>query len=257
MMDIYEEIDKTLKEEKREKDADQFKIYSEIFDKRTLMILYDLSKKGLIEELHGTISSGKEANILAVKDKNGRYLAIKVYRIETTEFRNMWKYLLGDPRFPGIKKSRRKIIYLWVKKEFRNLKRAYEAGIRVPEPIKFRENVLVMEFIGEGWVPASTLHESSPEDLESARNMFNEIKEYIERLYTEAELVHGDLSEYNVLNYNGTPVLIDWAQAVTLDHPQAHELLRRDIENIFKYFAELGIRENWKKFYEKLVTSSI
>ncbi len=253
MIDIYEEIDKALKEEKREKDADQFKIYAEIFDERTLMILYDLSKKGLIEELHGTISSGKEANVLVAKDKNGRCLAIKVYRIETTEFRNMWKYLLGDPRFPGIRKSRRKIIYLWVKKEFRNLKRAYEVGVRVPEPIKFKENVLVMEFIGKDWTPAPTLHEAPPENLESAKNMFNMIKEYLKKLYVEAELVHGDLSEYNVLNHEGKPVLIDWAQAVTLDHPQAYEFLERDIKNIFKYFTELGIKEDWKEFYKKLI----
>jgi len=61
------------------------------------------------------------------------------------------------------------------------------------------------------------------------------------RLYQEARLVHGDLSEYNILLYDGEPIIIDMGQAVMLEHPMSREFLSRDIKNIVRYFKKLGV----------------
>lgn len=111
----------------KEKDIDQRKIYSEVLDERTLKLLYKLSSKGIIKALGGVINSGKEANIFYADGAHGERefpVAVKIYRIETGEFRNLYEYLYGDKRFNVKKLSRKDLIYLWTKKEFRNLSRA-------------------------------------------------------------------------------------------------------------------------------------
>ncbi|MCK4844964.1 MAG: hypothetical protein KAS95_04770, partial [Candidatus Heimdallarchaeota archaeon] len=61
-------------------------------------------------------------------------------------------------------------------------------------------------------------------------------------MYNEANLVHADLSEYNILYYNKKPIIIDVSQAVLLDHPQAAFFLYRDVSNINRYFSSLGVK---------------
>ena len=132
----------------------------------------------------------------------------------------------------------RALIVAWAEKEYKNLRRAYEAGVRVPKPIAVRGNVLVMEFIGKDGVPAPIMRENPPENPEK---VFNILLEYVKRLYKFANLVHGDLSEYNVLLWNENPVLIDMAQSVVLNHPLSQEFLMRDLKNLLKYFKNLGV----------------
>jgi RIO kinase 1 len=230
LREIEEQID-VLRE--RIKDADDYKVKDNVFDTRTLMNLYALSKKGIIEALGGAVSSGKEANIYHAIGEKGD-LALKIYRISTSNFKAMQDYLLGDPRFGSIKGTKRSVIITWTRKEFRNLKRAEEAGVRVPSPIAIRENILVMEFIGEEEVQSPQLKDVTL-DEEEAKRVFNKIADFIAQLYGRAELVHGDLSEYNIL-YDGEPVIIDMGQSVTLDHPMAKKFFDRDINNIARYF---------------------
>ena len=68
-----------------------------------------------------------------------------------------------------------------------------------------------------------------------------ELMEYVRKLYQEAELVHGDLSEYNVMIWDDGPVLFDLSQAVTLEHPMAEFFLERDLRNLLRYFSKLGL----------------
>jgi RIO kinase 1 len=63
----------------------------------------------------------------------------------------------------------------------------------------------------------------------------------VRKLYRDARLVHGDLSEYNIMYWRGLPYLIDLSQAVSLDHPLSHEFLKRDVKNINKFFRKLGV----------------
>jgi len=235
----------------RNKDSDDFKVRDEVFDKRALMNLYTLASKGAIDALGGSISTGKEANIFHALGEEGN-LAIKIYRINTSNFKAMQNYLIGDPRFGNIKGTKRAVITAWTRKEFRNLKRAEEAGIKVPHPIIMKENILVMELVGEGEMPAPQLREVHL-DEEEAKKAFDKISVYMSRLYNKANLVHADLSEFNILYHEGEPVIIDMGQSVTLEHPMARTFLERDISNLARYFkrkygigSEEAIRETLK-----------
>jgi RIO kinase 1 len=230
------------------KDSDDLKTLGEVFDTRTLTNLYALSKKGVIDALGGPVSTGKEANIFdAVRGDES--LAVKIYRIATSEFKSMQEYLQGDPRFGSVKGTKRSVIIAWAKKEFRNLKRAEEVGIRVPHPIAMRENILVMELVLQGDKPAPMLKDVDL-DPEEALRVSNKIADYVVLLYQKAQLVHADLSEFNIL-YNGEPVIIDMGQSVTLEHPLAQQFLRRDVANLARYFQKrYGIRleeDLWKR----------
>lgn len=216
----------------RIKDADTVKVRSDVFDEVTLIALYKLVHKKLISAIGGPISTGKEANVF-YGEHEGRGIAIKIYRIQTANFKAMTDYLAGDRRFSSIRGSRKGIVFAWTKKEFSNLSRAYDIGIPVPEPLAFDRNILLMEFLGEGEVAYPQLRSAEVEDYGA---VYREILGYAERLYQEARLVHADLSEYNIL-YHKKPYLIDMGQAVTLDHPQAGAFLLRDIKNLNRYFS--------------------
>jgi RIO kinase 1 len=150
----------------------------------------------------------------------------------------MLKYIEGDPRFKNIKRDTRSLIATWAQKEFRNLEEACGAKVRVPKPVVVRSNVLIMEFIGKDGVSAPLLREALPSNPERIyRMLINSVK----RLYKKAKLVHGDLSEYNVLMWKGLPVIIDMSQSVMLEHPMADFMLTRDLTNLNRFFSRLGV----------------
>lgn len=216
---------------------EEFKVDKEVFTKATEKTLYKLANAGYLDVLEGVISTGKEANVFRGKCR-GKYVAVKIYRIETLEFNKLIHYLRGDPRFV-VRETKRQMVYTWTRKEYKNLILAREAGVRVPEPIACRNNVLIMEFIGsEDGVPALPAKYMKPEDPEK---WYKEILDSIKKLYRR-RFVHGDISEYNVLNLNEEPVIIDISQGVVLDHPMAEEMLRRDIKNVLRWFKSLGVK---------------
>ncbi|MGB4363626.1 MAG: serine protein kinase RIO [Methanothermobacter tenebrarum] len=250
----FHEVDSALerlKSEKRLKGVEDRRVASEVFDKRTLEVLYKLSNTGYLAVLDGVISTGKEANVFKGLDDNDNFVAVKIYRIATSDFRKMQYYIQGDPRFKVKMSNKRQIVHTWVNKEFRNLKRACENGVRVPKPFVSRENVLIMEFIGdEEGNPAPTLREAPPID---PQEMFNKIIYYMRLLYREARLVHGDLSAFNILNFDEEPVIIDISQAVVVDHPIAMELLERDIKNISQDFKRFGVSSTPQEIRERII----
>ncbi len=216
----------------RLKDADQMKVREDVFDEVTLIALYKLVHKKLISVIGGPISTGKEANVF-YGEQDGRGIAIKIYRIQTANFKAMNEYLAGDRRFSSIRGSRKEIIFAWTKKEYSNLARAHEAGIPVPQPLAFDRNILLMEFLGEGERPYPQLRTAAIDDPAAT---YREILGYMETLFAKARLVHADLSEYNIL-YAQRPYLIDMGQAVGLDHPRAASFLFRDVKNINRFFS--------------------
>ena len=133
--------------------------------------------------------------------------------------------------------SRATPVLAWVRKEFANLQRAREAGVRVPTPIAVERNVLVMELVGLVEDRARRLAEVSVENPETA---FEVVREYMDRLHT-AGLIHGDLSEYNMIIHDGELVIIDLGQAMTVHHPNARDLLERDCENVAAFFSRQGL----------------
>jgi RIO kinase 1 len=223
----------------KEKRSEEYEVLEEVFDRSTLMVVYDFMKKGTIDEIHGVVRAGKESRVYWGKNKEGKELAIKIYLVVSSEFRKgLVKYIEGDPRFQGLKHGTRSLIFAWAQKEFKNLELATRARVRVPRPIAVKNNVLIMEFIGENGESAPSLKEQSPKHPEK---VYKDLMAYLERLYRKAELVHGDLSEYNVMIWRGRTVIFDVSQAVLLVHPMADFLLRRDLTNINKYFSRLGV----------------
>jgi RIO kinase 1 len=216
----------------RIKDANTVKVRDDVFDEVTLMALYKLVQKKLISVIGGPISTGKEANVF-YGEHDGRGLAIKIYRIQTANFKAMTEYMAGDRRFSSVRGTRKGLIFAWTKKEFSNLARAHDVGIPVPEPLVFDRNILLMEFLGRDEVPYPQLRNAEVEDYGA---VYQQILGYVKRLYQEARLIHADLSEYNIL-YHEKPYLIDMGQAVTLDHPRAPVFLIRDIKNLNRYFS--------------------
>lgn len=200
-------------------------------------------RKGVLSSLKGVVSAGKESRVYWGTGSRGRDLAVKIYLTSSAEFRKgMIKYIVGDYRFDkNVPKSTRKLVILWARKEFNNYRDLYEAGVSVPEPIDQHENVLVMEFIGRGGVRAPLLKEAVLTREEYLR-IFYAVVEDLRKAYIKARLVHGDLSEYNVMVWDGRHYIIDVSQAVHVTHPNAMELLRRDVSNIIRFFErEAGV----------------
>jgi RIO kinase 1 len=215
-------------------------VLEEVFDRSTLMVIYDFLNKGTINEIHGVVRAGKESRVYWGIDKQGNELAIKIYLIVSAEFRKgMRKYIEGDPRFKGVRHDTRSLIFAWAQKEFRNLEQATAAKVRVPKPIAVKNNVLLMEFIGKNGVCAPSMKEQSPKNPEK---IYEILLDCLRRLYCKAELVHGDLSEYNIMIWRNRPILFDVSQAVPLSHPMAKFLLHRDLTNLNRFFSRLGVK---------------
>lgn len=227
-----ERIDK--RRVKRIKDEDFYETVEEVFDKLTLMALYELINKGYIHVMYGVVNTGKEARVYWAEDAKGNDVAVKIYLTASAEFRrSILMYIEGDPRFTRVKRDTRSIIYVWARKEFKNLQRAFNAGVRVPKPYAVNKNILVMEFIGEDGVPAPLLKDYLPPNLDE---FFLKVLNYVKLLYSKANLVHADLSEYNIMVWNDEPIFIDIGQAVLLSHPMAEEFLVRDLDNLLRFF---------------------
>ncbi|MFB6110054.1 MAG: serine/threonine-protein kinase Rio1 [Halodesulfurarchaeum sp.] len=222
---------------KRLQDTEQFKVEEGVFDDATYAALYKLVQDGHIRAFGGPISTGKEANVYEALAEDGDTVAVKVYLTTASNFQQMSDYLEGDPRFEGIRGSTTKVVIAWVRKEYSNLHRARDAGVAVPDPIAVQRNVLVMEYLGDEDRPAPTLQEV---ELENPETAFSVVREYMRRLY-DAGLIHGDLSEYNLVVHDGQIIVIDVGQAVTVHHPNAEMFLERDCRNVANFFADLGV----------------
>lgn len=227
------------------------KAFQNVFDHKTSMALLKLSENEVLEKVYGVIESGKESVIFLADTPEGRRVVVKIYMTRAGNFREMKGYLRGDKRFRHVKDDRRSVIHEWCKKEYRNLEKA-QNHVKCPEPIAVRKNILVMEFIGEDFSPYPKLKEV---DFENAQEAYGDTIDGIKRLWNEGDLVHGDLSEYNILvDGEGRKVWIDFSQGVHITHPEAEELLRRDIQNVSNFFEKNGAETNPQKALESIIS---
>ncbi|MFO7992316.1 MAG: serine protein kinase RIO [Thermoplasmata archaeon] len=227
------------------------KTIDEVFDKRTLSLLYRLMTKDVIDILDYPISTGKEAKVFKALDREGRKLAVKIMRTSTAPFKEYRRYIEGDHRFKNIG-SGKQLVFTWTKKEFSNLKKMYEKDVTVPRPVHCTKNILIMELVEFEGYPAPMLRDYIFAK-EEAEDIMEHVMDDMYKLMNDAELVHGDLSEYNILmSDDGVPYIIDVSQAVPSDHPIADELIDRDIKNIVKYFNGLGLDIDKDEVKERL-----
>ncbi|KAL2610114.1 hypothetical protein R1flu_028687 [Riccia fluitans] len=211
-------------------------------DPRTRMVLFKMLNRGIFQDIQGCISTGKEANVYHATTASGDELAVKVYKTSILVFKDRERYVQGDYRFRhGYSKSNpRKMVKTWAEKEMRNLNRLWTAGIRSPKTILLRLHVLVMTFIGkDGWA-APRLKDAALSETKLCECYF-EIVTIIRTMYQVCKLVHGDLSEYNILYYEGHLYIIDVSQSVELDHPRALDFLREDCLHVTDFFRKSGV----------------
>lgn len=236
----------------REKDKADRATSELVLDQRTRMILLQMINRGFVSEVHGAISTGKEANVYGAvlhPEDGGASIhrAIKVYKTSILVFKDRERYITGEHRFKGgaEKGNNRKMVKLWAEKEFRNLRRLHGAGIPCPEPIKLKLHVLVMEFLGDkrGWAfPRLRDARLEGEDVEEQwRNLYIQCLGLMRRIYQVCKLVHADLSEYNILYNDKKLYIIDVSQSVEHEHPRGLEFLRMDIKNVGDFFRRQGV----------------
>ncbi len=225
---------------------EKFKTFGNVFDEFTLRNLFKLESQGHFEELKSPVKIGKEANVFSARTKE-KDIIIKIYRLETCDFKRMYDYIQHDLRYINVKRSRRQIIFAWTQREYRNLLKARDAGVKVPTPMVFKDNIILMEQIGYP-EPAPPLKDAYPDDPDA---FFKKIVEYMRFLWQKAGLVHGDLSHFNILN-NNRPVFIDFSQSLTTESPIARDYLRRDIKNIANFFQKLQLEIDQEDIYKQI-----
>jgi RIO kinase 1 len=231
------------------RDSDDRKVIEEVFDRSTMLAVEELIARKDLGELHGAVNSGKEARVFFGEDRDKKPLAVKIYLTSASDFRKRTAYIAGDRRFGKLPSGSRDTIYLWTRKEFKNLQLAESAGVRVPSPVAFHKNILVMEYIGVPPQPAPTFAESEVDEGDYGWTF-----ETIGTLWKKAKLVHADFSEFNVFNAEGGDVLFDMGSAVLSSHPQAEEFLRRDIFNMVRFFRKRGIEDKGPDEWAKVIT---
>jgi len=206
------------------------KVENYVFDNRTHETIFKLSKNGIIDTIDAPISSGKEA-VTFIGYLKDTPLALKIYKIETSSFKNMDKYIIGDYRFKKISKDRRELFLLWASKEYKNLTLALRNNVKVPIVIAKEKNIIVMSFIGtkDGIAFPKLAEVEFDFDV-----VYPQIIDNYAKLLYGAKLVHADFSAFNILINPETEEItfIDMGQSVVYSHPLSKDFLKRDIVSI-------------------------
>ncbi|XP_035207867.1 serine/threonine-protein kinase RIO1-like [Stegodyphus dumicola] len=226
----------------RLRDKNERATVEQVLDPRTRMILFKMLSRGIISEIHGCISTGKEANVYYASASDNSERAVKVYKTAILTFKDRDRYVTGDYRFRTgyCRRNSRKMVQTWAEKEMRNLWRIYSAGLPCPAPVILKSHVLVMEFIGKDGLPAPLLKEVNLSEGK-ARELYLDCIIMMRNLFQKCKLIHADLSEYNMLYFNGKIIMIDVSQSVELEHPRAIEFLRKDCLNITDFFKKQNV----------------
>ncbi|KAL1413105.1 Serine/threonine-protein kinase rio1 [Vanrija albida] len=263
---------KSVADRANQKDKADRATHEQVLDARTRLVLSALVNRGFFSVIEHCISTGKEANVyLAYPGDNvppepSPYpptIAVKIYRTSILNFRSRKSYIEGEHRFRGgytSAKNPRKMVRLWAEKELRNLRRLVQGGVRAPVVIEQRENVLVMEFLGQGSTASPRLKDAEISNSKLPR-LYGELLVAMRRMFHHCHLVHADLSEYNILYHAGHVYIIDVSQSVEHDHPSAFDFLRSDIRNVEDFFQRrsggevrtLGIRRTWSFIVDESV----
>ncbi|HEX5156007.1 MAG TPA: RIO1 family regulatory kinase/ATPase, partial [Ktedonobacterales bacterium] len=216
----------------------------------------------LITDVLAMVKSGKEATVYccAAHPSTGLdYVAAKVYRPRMfRSLRNDAVYRASRPQVDAkgregrgakrwnatakeTERGRAAKINAWIRYEYETQRLLYDAGADAPRPLAQSGNAVLMEYIGgEPGTPAPLLREVTL-GREEATPLFERVMRNIE-LWLMCDRVHGDLSAYNMLYWDGAITIIDFAQAVDPRYnPAVGDLLARDIARVCRYFARFGV----------------
>lgn len=142
----------------------------------------------------------------------------------------------------------------WIAYEFKTMERLYDAGADVPRPYAMEKNSIVMDYLGDQSSAAPILNAVNL-DPDEAAPLFERVVRNIDIMLSR-EIIHGDLSAYNILYWNGGITLIDFPQVVTpKSNPASWNIFQRDVYRICQYFSAQGVDCNPKKLASDLWTS--
>jgi RIO kinase 1 len=229
-------------------------------------------RDNVISDVTHRVKGGKEANVYrctAHPAAGVPFIAAKLYRPrELRTLKNDAVYKAGR-QLRGedgkLMKGRREKLALaqkstfgkqldmtwWIGNEFSTQQALFEAGAAVPRPIAHQGNAILMDYVGDERMAAPTLIDSAP-DRDEAAELFDLIMDNV-ALMLQLHRVHGDLSPYNILHWDGRIVIIDFPQMVDArTNPHAYELLRRDVARVCAYFARFGVRADAERLARDL-----
>ena len=218
--------------------------------------------QNMVSDVVRLVKGGKEANVYACTGHPAlgfKMVAAKLYRpriLRNLKNDAIYKAerALRDSDGKQLKKGRRDRLALekktnygkkldfdqWIGTEFRVQEMLFEAGANVPKPISFLNTTIIMEYIGDELGPAPALNEVSI-PREEAPALFKQVMGDV-ALMLDHHHIHGDLSAYNILYWNGRCTLIDFPQMVEARHnPHAFDLLHRDVTRVCEYFNRYGV----------------
>jgi len=194
------------------------------------LALNALVKRGEVEALGHALGLGKESDVYDAKGRGGNRIVLKFHRLGRTSFRQTRRargYVADRSHTSWMYQAR-----MAATREFSAMKGALRAEVAVPKPLGQNRHLVAMELF-QGTILSKIVVLSSP------RNMLHHILIHLRRLFCDARLVHGDLSEYNILvDDSGRFAFIDWPQSVQRTDPRAHGLLRRDVWNVVNFFVK-------------------
>lgn len=185
-----------------------------------------LVKAGVLEAFGKPLGVGKEADVYDAINQKSERIAVKFHRLGRISFRQtMRKRSYTMEHVHWIFQSR-----LAAEREFQALKLVFPHGVAVPKPISQNRHAVVM-----GMIDGAELAEWK--ELPEPQRILKEILINVRRAFLKASVIHADLSEYNIILKPDMHILIiDWPQYVMKDHPNAQQLLTRDIKNVLEYF---------------------
>jgi RIO kinase 1 len=226
--------------------------------------------EGLIEAVIAPLKHGKEASVHLCRANprttGGESLvALKLYHpLDKRDFRDEQLYRDGE----FIKERRVRVALehktafgrqvqggLWVSREWETLRALSEAGAPVPRPIERTDDAILMTYIGDRGTPAPRLHEYPVDDHDEVEAIWSRIHDALTQLLYR-DIVHGDLSAYNVLVWDGDVYLIDFPQAVDAKkNGHAEAFLGRDVRRIGDWFDRHGLMLPWDEIVSDLWTA--
>lgn len=237
--------------------------------------LNEIAGQQLISDVLRKIKAGKEASVYLCRSGTSigtRLVAAKVYRPRMLRnLKNDAIYRTGRTdldedgaaifRDADVRAIMHRTKYgeelrhtSWISYEFKTLEKLHEAGANVPKPYAMLKNSIMMEYIGDAGVPAPILN-SVTLNRDEARQLFDRVILNLS-LLLQNERIHGDLSAYNILYWDGDITLIDFPQVVHPDgNPSAWNIFLRDVTRICQYFNSQGIKTNARELASELWTS--
>ena len=231
-----------------------------------------------VDDVLALVKGGKEANVYLCHGVTPAYpelMAVKVYR--PRQFRNLrndvtyreGRELVNSLGITIKNRNNREMRAIhnntsfgaelkhvsWLMHEFITLQRLHRLGAAVPRPISTSENAILMEYIGDRHRPAPALSGISLDQHEASRH-FAEVLRNIELMLAH-RMIHGDLSAYNILYWQGNVTLIDFPQVTMSEsNHNAYRIFERDVRRVCEYFAAQGVncdsgtitRSLWEKY---------